>query len=118
MRHFASSSLLALVVLGAVACRQPLKENRKEASHTPVQVNSNPESLLQDGAMAKIQEALSHKGLGDEHWKKGELDPPTSTAIRKLQKQEHLPATGVPDGRTAMALGLDPGEVMKRRPLE
>lgn len=71
-------------------------------------VVESPEALLEPGAEDQIRAKLKADGLlEDEH---GSLEP----AIRKFQKANDLPATGVIDHETARKLGLDPARVFRR----
>jgi hypothetical protein len=70
-------------------------------------VPAAPQGLLEKGVVARIQRALADRGLLKEH-REGELDPPTTAAIRKLQTHDGLAATGFPDRETLKNLGIDP----------
>lgn len=76
-------------------------------------IPASPEALLAEGAVGKIQEALARKGLLGEH-RPGELDPPTSAAIRRFQADEGLAETGFPDRETLSKLGVDPEDAYGR----
>jgi peptidoglycan hydrolase-like protein with peptidoglycan-binding domain len=73
--------------------------------HPPVP--AAPQGLVEKDAVVHAQRALSERGLLREH-QEGELDAPTSAAIRKLQEQQGLAATGFPDHETLRRLGVDP----------
>lgn len=70
-------------------------------------VPASPEALLAPGAVTEIQRALAEEGLLGAH-REGELDRPTSAAVRRFQAQQGLAATGMPDRETLRRLGIDP----------
>jgi hypothetical protein len=70
-------------------------------------VPAAPQGLLAEGVVARVQRALADRGLLGEH-REGELDAPTGAALRKLQAQQGLAATGFPDRETLKELGIDP----------
>jgi hypothetical protein len=74
-----------------------------------------PEALLAPGAVGRIQDALARRGLLAAH-RRGELDEPTSKALRKFQDGEGLAATGFPDRETLVRLGIEPDEAYGRSP--
>jgi hypothetical protein len=76
-------------------------------------VPASPEALLAEGAVGEIQRALAERGLLGKH-RKGELDEPTSAALRKFQGQEGLARTGFPDRETLRRLGIDPEQAYGR----
>jgi peptidoglycan hydrolase-like protein with peptidoglycan-binding domain len=76
-------------------------------------VPASPEALLAEGAIGRIQRSLAGRGLLGKHVD-GELDPPTSAALRKFQQSEGLAATGFPDRETLRRLGIDPEEAYGR----
>jgi hypothetical protein len=63
MRAFLPKNLWVAVTGLALmsSCTERREEARAQADRKPVEVNSNPESLLKDGAMKRIQEALSRE---------------------------------------------------------
>jgi hypothetical protein len=63
--------------------------------------------------VGEIQRALAERGLLGKH-RKGELDEPTSAALRKFQGQEGLARTGFPDRETLRRLGIDPEQAYGR----
>jgi hypothetical protein len=71
------------------------------------QAPAAPEGLLTEGTIGELQRALADRGHLRDH-RKGELDEPTSAAIRRFQEQEGLAQTGLPDRETLSRLGLDP----------
>jgi hypothetical protein len=76
-------------------------------------VPASPEALLAEGAVGEIQRALAERRLLGKH-QRGELDEPTSAAIRKFQKDEGLAQTGFPDRETLRRLGVDPEKAYGR----
>jgi hypothetical protein len=76
-------------------------------------VPAAPEALLAEGAVGEIQRALADRGLLGRH-RQGELDPPTSAALRKFQQLEELAQTGFPDRETLRRLGIDPEQAYGR----
>jgi hypothetical protein len=76
-------------------------------------VPAAPEALLAEGAVTEIQRALAGRGLLGKHMD-GELDAPTSAALRKFQRQEELAQTGFPDRETLRRLGIDPEKAYGR----
>ena len=85
----------------------PTKPEREQAAETGLPISSTSHGILQDGAELKIQRALQEKGLLDGRQAEGQLDPPTREALRKFQKQEGLPPTGLPSYETVHHLRLD-----------
>lgn len=76
-------------------------------------VPSSPEALLAEGAVTEIQRALARRDLLGKHVR-GELDAPTSAALRRFQKEEGLAQTGFPDRETLRRLGIDPEKAYGR----
>jgi murein L,D-transpeptidase YcbB/YkuD len=76
-------------------------------------VPASPEALLAEGAVADIQRALAERELLGKH-QEGELDAPTSAALRRFQKEEGLAQTGFPDRETLRRLGIDPEKAYGR----
>jgi hypothetical protein len=87
----------------------PTKPEREQAAETGLPISNTAHGILQDGAELKIQQALQKKGLldGQHAQAGGQLDPPTREALRKFQKQEGLPPTGLPSYETVDHLHLD-----------
>jgi hypothetical protein len=77
-----------------------------------VPVATRPEALLAPGAEEKIRERLVANGyLADD------AKPSVGAmrdSIRRFQRAQDLPATGVPDHETVERLGLDPDETFRR----
>jgi hypothetical protein len=76
-------------------------------------VPAGPEALLAEGSVGRIQEALAGRGLLGKH-RRGELDEPTSAALRRFQESEGLAQTGFPDRETLRRLGIDPEDAYGR----
>jgi peptidoglycan hydrolase-like protein with peptidoglycan-binding domain len=85
----------------------PTKPEREQAAETGLPISSTTHGILQDGAERKIQRALQEKGLLEGQQAEGQLDPATREALRKFQKQEGLPPTGLPSYETVRHLHLD-----------
>jgi hypothetical protein len=85
----------------------PTKPEREQAAQTGLPISSTSHGILRDGAELNIQRALQEKGLLDGRQAEGQLDPPTREALRKFQKQEGLPPTGLPSYQTVRHLHLD-----------
>jgi hypothetical protein len=85
----------------------PTKPERERAVETGLPISSTSHGILQDGAELKIQRRLQEKGFLDGQQSDGQLDPPTREALRKFQKREGLPPTGLPSYETVRHLHLD-----------
>jgi peptidoglycan hydrolase-like protein with peptidoglycan-binding domain len=85
----------------------PTKPEREQAAETGLPISSTAHGILQDGAELKLQRALQKQGLLDGGQTDGRLDPPTREALRKFQKQEGLPPTGLPSYETVRHLHLE-----------
>jgi hypothetical protein len=108
-----------LLLLGAAGCAHtrgtppppsavaPTKPDHEQAAETGIPIASTPQGLMKEGAEKKIQLRLKSKGLLTAEEVNGQLDPPTREALRKFQKKEGLPATGLPSYETVRSLGLD-----------
>lgn len=103
---------------------KPAEKGAKRADAQPstarkaetVPVASAPSQLLEEGALKDLQRKLQTAGMlsqGNEHVT-GRWDAPTEQALRRFQRENDLPATGMPDRASADALGLDPDELFKR----
>ena len=77
-----------------------------------VPVATAPEALLAPGADHEIRQRLVAGGFlaGDA----GPSDAATREGIRRFQRAQDLPATGVPDAETVKRLGLDPDKTFRR----
>jgi peptidoglycan hydrolase-like protein with peptidoglycan-binding domain len=97
---------------GAVPATKPGHELGEETG-TPVA--STPQGLMHDGAENRIQERLRARGLlGAEH-RTGRFDLATREALRKFQKREGLPATGLPSYETIEHMGLKLDSIYRAR---
>jgi hypothetical protein len=85
----------------------PTKPEREQAVETGLPISSTSHGILQDGAELKIQQRLQGKGFLDGEQTAGQLDPQTREALRRFQKQEGLPPTGLPSYETVRHLHLD-----------
>ena len=85
----------------------PTKPEREQAVETGLPISSTSHGILQDGAELKIQRRLAEKGFLEGAQTNGQLDPPTREALRKFQKHEGLPPTGLPSYETVRHLHLD-----------
>ena len=65
------------------------------------------QALLVEGEIGKLQDALRQRGYLAQH-RAGELDDPTTDALRKFQRDQGLAETGFPDRLTLQELGIDP----------
>ncbi|HET8540470.1 MAG TPA: peptidoglycan-binding domain-containing protein [Anaeromyxobacter sp.] len=123
-----SRAAAAAVALALAACGHPRKVAAPGAAEPPKprdqasraeqgvppegerpRVPASPKALLADGAIRTIQEALAARGLLGRH-RSGELDGPTTGAIREFQRDQDLAETGFPDRLTLQKLGIDPEE--------
>jgi hypothetical protein len=84
-----------------------------EAEGGRPQIPAAPEALLAPGAIGDLQDALARRGLLGRH-RRGELDEPTSRALRTFQEGEGLAATGFPDRETLARLGVEPDRAYGR----
>ncbi len=85
----------------------PTKPERERAVETGLPISSTSHGILQDGAELRIQRRLVEKGFLDAPQTGGQLDPQAREALRKFQKHEGLPATGLPSYETMRHLHLD-----------
>jgi hypothetical protein len=68
-------------------------------------IAASPQALLGPDTVVQLQQALVERRLLGPH-RRGELDTPTSAAVRQFQQQQGLAATGVPDRETLTQLGV------------
>ena len=101
----------------AVKATKPPYEH---AAETGIPFSSSPQGLMQDGGERKIQERLRDRHLLAAAECTGQLDATTREAIRRFQKAEGLPVTGLPSYETVRHLGLDLDAVFRttRHPRE
>jgi hypothetical protein len=85
----------------------PTKPERERAVETGLPISSTSHGILQDGAELRIQRRLAEKGFLDGPRAEGQLDPQSREALRKFQKHEGLPPTGLPSYETVRHLHLD-----------
>jgi hypothetical protein len=85
----------------------PTKPERERAVETGLPISSTSHGILQDGAELRIQRRLQEKGFLNGDQTNGQLDPRTREALRKFQKHEGLPPTGLPSYETVRHLHLD-----------
>jgi peptidoglycan hydrolase-like protein with peptidoglycan-binding domain len=121
MKRRRRTALVAAAALAA-ACAGGRAERREKAEGGPDQsraqkeegmkprpdaprVPATPEGLLGAEAVRDLQRALVDRKLLGAH-REGELDAPTSAAVRKFQEERGLAATGMPDRETLRALGV------------
>jgi peptidoglycan hydrolase-like protein with peptidoglycan-binding domain len=102
----------------APAPPKPEEPDRKEDRGVPPRagrprVPAAPEALLAEGAVGRIQRALAERGYLEAH-REGELDAPTSAALRRFQEDEGLAETGFPDRETLRRLHVDPEKAYGR----
>ena len=74
----------------------PTKPDHEQAVETGIPVASTPQGLLREGAEKRIQTRLQAKGFLRLEQVSGQLDNDTRQALRKFQKSEGLPTTGLP----------------------
>ena len=89
------------------AAAPPTKPERERAVETGLPISSTSHGILQDGAELRIQRRLQEKGFLEGEQTEGQLDPQTREALRKFQKHEGLPPTGLPSYETVRHLHLD-----------
>ncbi len=105
----------------APAEARPEQAEREKRGEAPAQkgvpprgerprVPASPKALLAEGEIGKIQQALEDRGYLGKERRAGALDDPTTTALRKFQRDQDLAETGFPDRLTLQKLGLDPEE--------
>ena len=85
----------------------PTKPERERAVETGLPISSTSHGILQDGAELRIQRRLAEKGFLEGPQTEGQLDPRAREALRKFQKHEGLPPTGLPSYETVRHLHLD-----------
>jgi hypothetical protein len=92
---------------------RPAAKRAHGTADTPVP--RTPAAALEPGQLRNIQKKLSERHLlaGDHHSES--IDQPTESALRRLQHEEKLPETGLPDHETVRKLGLDPDKVFTKR---
>jgi hypothetical protein len=88
--------------------REPARKRAPEPASKPddVPVSTTPAGLLAPGADDKIRDKLAAAGFAAD-------GKSTKEALRRFQKDNDLPATGIPDHETVKKLGLDPNEIFR-----
>ena len=88
--------------------RESTRKRAPEAASKPgdVPVSTTPAGLLAPGAEDKIRDKLAAAGFAAD-------GKSTKEALRRFQKANDLPATGIPDHETVKKLGLDPNETFR-----
>lgn len=127
MRHRAIAAVLGALLVASCAHGQKERSARKvepaptarteaggkqqgaRAGPNRPRVPPTPEGLLGKDAVGKLQSALAQRGLLGPH-SAGELDAPTSAAVKRFQEQRGLAATGMPDRETLRDLGVSAEE--------
>ena len=105
--------LAALLMAGCHAHQVAQRHDTMASVHNQPQVASErpvrttPGSMLDKTSMKKIQGKLHVQ-------QSGELDDATQAALKKFQKQQSQPETGLPDFDTLRRLGLDPKDIYER----
>ncbi|HZS36014.1 MAG TPA: peptidoglycan-binding domain-containing protein [Polyangia bacterium] len=90
--------------------RQTMKSPPKQEEVSSARpVRTTPGGMLDPQSMRKLQAALARHGESVEQ--SGQLDDATQAALRKFQRKQHQPATGLPDYDTLRRLGLDPKDI-------
>ncbi len=77
---------------------------------------ASPAGLLREGGAASIQDRLMARGYLHRDTRTDELDGPTEKALRDFQRENGLPATGIPDDLTVKKLGLSPKDLFRASP--
>lgn len=90
---------------------QPAGPDPVQGVETGIPVSSSPQGLMQQGAEKKIQLRLKAQGLLTAEQCTGQLDASTRAALRKFQKEEGIPPTGLPSYETIRRLRLDLGSI-------
>ena len=97
--------------------RKASAESARKADGEPARdgppLATGPEGLMTEGAVEKIQERLRDRDLLKGDAPSGNWDERTRTALRDFQRDNGLPATGMPDDVTVGKLGLKPADVFR-----
>ncbi len=91
------------------------KPDHELGEQTGTPVASTPQGLMHDGAENRIQERLRARGLLGAEQRTGRFDLATREALRKFQKREGLPATGLPSYETVEHMGLELDSIYRSR---
>jgi N-acetyl-anhydromuramyl-L-alanine amidase AmpD len=82
-------------------------QEKQVSSERPVR--TTPAGMLDAQSMRRIQEALDRHG--ERVTPSGTLDDATQAALKRFQRKQAQPATGMPDYDTLRRLGLDPKSI-------
>lgn len=93
--------------------KEDLDAARPAAEEGRPELTTSAQGLLLPDGPRLIQEALAERGYLAKDHRTGELDEPTSAALRKFQAEEELARTGYPDRETVRKLGLSIAKVFK-----
>jgi len=87
---------------------EPARKRAPEPASKPedVPVSTSPGGLLAPGADDKIRDKLAAAGFAAD-------GKSTKEALRRFQKDNDLPATGIADHETVKKLGLDPNDIFR-----
>jgi len=77
---------------------------------------TSPSGLLKPEAVESLQKRLVSSGHLSKDDQSGKLDEPTHKALREFQRQNNMPATGMPDDLTVQKLGLKPEQLFLAAP--
>jgi hypothetical protein len=88
--------------------RESMRQSAPETEGKPgeVPVSTSPAGLLAPGADDKVRDKLAAAGYAAD-------GRSTQEALRRFQKANDLPATGVADHETVKKLGLDPAQIFR-----
>lgn len=103
----------------------PQKRERREISsrgagrltsdsreNAPV-LSTAPGGQLKPHAVEGIQQKLKANGKLSKEYAPGKMDQPTRDALREFQRENNLPATGMPDDVTIQKLGLGTTDIFR-----
>lgn len=76
-------------------------------------LSTAPGGQLKPHAVEEIQQKLKAKGKLSKDYAPGKMDQATREALREFQRDNKLPATGMPDDVTIEKLGLGTGEIFR-----
>ena len=74
---------------------------------------TSPAGLLKPNAIEAIQDKLKSRGHLPMDHHPGSLDEPTRQGLQAFQKENNLPATGMPDDLTVQKLGLEVEQIFR-----
>ena len=110
--------ILALLAFAIAGCHAHHVANDRESMKSPPKreevssarpVRTTPGGMLDPRSMRRIQQALHRHGEAVSE--SGQLDDATQAALKRFQRKQQQPATGLPDYDTLRRLGLDPKEI-------